>query len=110
MGLRLCMDAFIYTPDLSWCQQDVSGFTYLLRCLQIPSSRTTSPFVHMNISHDSGMVCFVVSEYLIGVDVMKVEVRGKRSIRQFFEVLYNQLHLDEWNFVYGSTLEEGAGD
>ncbi|GBN57605.1 L-aminoadipate-semialdehyde dehydrogenase-phosphopantetheinyl transferase [Araneus ventricosus] len=89
-------------------------------CLGLPYdailfSRSSSgkPFLEkcdgfdFNVSHH-GDFCVLAAEHnsRVGVDVMKVEHRGKRSVTEFFSLMQRQFSSHEWDFIAQPGLEK----
>ncbi|KAK8784119.1 hypothetical protein V5799_009517 [Amblyomma americanum] len=53
-----------------------------------------------NVSHQGDFAVLAADEYpSVGVDVMKTEYSGGKTIREFFAVMQRQFTPSEWNFI-----------
>ncbi|GFS94678.1 l-aminoadipate-semialdehyde dehydrogenase-phosphopantetheinyl transferase [Nephila pilipes] len=105
---------FVFTED---CKSSLVGQLLMRKvvseCLGLPYekivfSRSSSgkPYLEknekffFNISHH-GEFCVLAAEQNsnVGIDVMKVEHRGKRSVTEFFSLMQKQFSSHEWNFI-----------
>lgn len=61
--------------------------------------RIPSPF-DFNVSHQGDFSVLAADEYVnVGIDVMKAEYLGGKTIQDFFSVMRRQFTPQEWNFV-----------
>ncbi|GIY39549.1 l-aminoadipate-semialdehyde dehydrogenase-phosphopantetheinyl transferase [Caerostris extrusa] len=60
-----------------------------------------------NVSHH-GDFCVLAADYnsKVGIDVMKVKYREKRSVSEFFSLMRKQFSSHEWNFIIQPGLEK----
>lgn len=61
---------------------------------------------HFNISHHGNFTVFVgeLGDVKLGVDVMKLEYTGGKTLKEFFRIMYRQFGHSEWATI------KGAGD
>ncbi|KYK67947.1 4'-phosphopantetheinyl transferase superfamily protein [Toxoplasma gondii TgCatPRC2] len=69
----------------------------------IPHAEERSPFIHFNVSHDTGLVVLSASRLLVGVDCMQVTVRGasSRSVADLLRAMDSQCVGRERPYVLG---------
>lgn len=63
--------------------------------------------INFNISHDGNLVVLAGEENtLVGIDVMKNDYKGGKSLNEFFRLMHRNFHNNEWAFINKGTETE----
>lgn len=120
------IERFVYAKDakssmvgrllLRKCISETLGFPY--DALRLGRSENFRPVIvypdniectfDFNVSHEGDFSVLAADSYpKVGVDIMKMQYLGGRSIADFFSLMRRQFTPNEWNFVEQSRTEEG---
>lgn len=87
--------------------------------LPLHDQRSTSNYVDFNVSHHGSYAvlagCCLSSDNhksqqlstTIGVDVMKIEYTGGKSLNEFFRIMQRSFTVNEWKYIRNNTDELG---
>lgn len=75
----------------------------------IPPKTFSKPFLHFNITHDADLVCMAVSQRPIGIDTMKIKLKGTRSLNDFLKSMKNQFSTTENRFIQEYHTSDPSG-
>ncbi|XP_050293160.1 L-aminoadipate-semialdehyde dehydrogenase-phosphopantetheinyl transferase [Anthonomus grandis grandis] len=105
---RLMMRKFVSEN----CQMDYSAVKFIRDEHGRPLLENSELNVSFNVSHQGDYTVFVgeCDSMALGVDVMKLEYTGGKSLHEFFRVMKRNFSTEEWKQVYAmKTKQEQIG-